>query len=136
MNDDQGLSWLLQRFADEIPGVVHTQTVSTDGIHLASSSGMNDVQQHQFAAITSGISSLTEGAGDAFGLVGAVRQVLEYHDGWILISRISTSANLAVIADKSADLGLVGYEMTLLAERAGDLLSPDLIAHLKNTLTF
>ncbi len=134
MSAETDLSWILEKFVDDVPSVLHTQTVSSDGIHLASSSGMNEVQQQQFAAVTSGLSSLTESSGETFGILPAVRQVLEFDGGWILISRISNSANLAVICSKSADLGLVGYEMAVLAERCGELLSPEVIARLKNML--
>ncbi|MGH1502578.1 MAG: roadblock/LC7 domain-containing protein [Acidimicrobiales bacterium] len=134
MTAEQDLSWILENFVKDVPGVVHTQTVSSDGIHLASSSGMTEVQQEQFAAVTSGLSSLNESAGETFGILPAIRQVLEFQTGWILVSRISASANLAVICDKSADLGLVGYEMAVLAERCGELLSPEVISRLKNML--
>jgi len=39
-----------------------------------------------------------------------------------------------VLADSSGELGLVGYEMAVLAERAGDLLTPTLIADLRQAL--
>ncbi|MDQ1423463.1 MAG: uncharacterized protein QOD72_961, partial [Acidimicrobiaceae bacterium] len=43
-------------------------------------------------------------------------------------------SSLGVVAAKSCDLGLVGYEMTLLVERVGAVLTPDLVAELKNSL--
>ena len=134
MKAAQDLNWILDRFVNDMPGVVHTQAVSTDGIHLASSTAMTEVQREQFAAIASGLASLTDGAGETFGLLPSVRQVLEFAHGWVLVSRISSTANLAVVCDPTADLGLVGYEMTLLSERTGELLSPELVAHLKNML--
>ena len=128
------LSWMLSRFAEETPGVRHVQTVSSDGFHLASSEGLSQVQAEQFAAVTSGLASLTDSAGEIFGLPAVVRQMIETADGWMLIARVSPRASLAVVADRGADLGLVGYEMTVLSERAGAMLSPDLIAELKNSL--
>ena len=129
------LSWMISTFVEETPGVVHAQTVSADGMDLAHSSSMNSVQADQFAAITSGMASLTESAAETFGILPVVRQVIETDLGWILTMRVSSRASLAVVADQSADLGLVGYEMTRLAEQAGEVLSPEVIAQLKNSLT-
>ena len=42
--------------------------------------------------------------------------------------------HLGVIADRSANLGTLAYEMTLFATRAGGALSPRLIAELKNAV--
>ncbi len=41
---------------------------------------------------------------------------------------------LGVVADRSANLGTVAYEMTLFASRAGGALTPRLIAELKNAV--
>jgi hypothetical protein len=41
---------------------------------------------------------------------------------------------VGVLADSTAELGLVGYEMAVLADRAGDLLTPALIADLRQVL--
>ena len=48
---------------------------------------------------------------------------------------ISQGSSLGVIAEKNCEIGLVAYEMTLMVERAGEVLTPDLVAELKNLLT-
>ena len=128
------ISFMLDRFANETPGVTHAQTVSADGMHLACSRAMTPTQADQFAAITSGLASLTDSAAETFGIMPVARQLIETASGWILVSRINARASLGVVCDKTTDLGLVGYEMTLLAERAGEVLSPDVIEQLKNSL--
>lgn len=128
------LNWLLDRFERETPGVRSVQTVSADGMHLACSSHMDRATADTFAAVTSGLTSLCESASDVFGMTPFIRQIIETGTGWILLSRVSSRASLAVIADADADLGLVGYEMTVLIEQAGDLLSPDLIESMRNSL--
>ena len=55
-------------------------------------------------------------------------------DGYLLITAISAGSVLGVIADRSANLGTVAYEMTLFATRAGAALTPTLIAELKNAV--
>ncbi len=128
------IDWMLTRFVDETPGVVCTQTVSADGMDLAHSAAMTQVQADQMGAIASGLASLTESAAETFDVLPVVRQVIEAAHGWILITRISTRASLMVLAEHDADLGLVGYEMSRLADQAGEVLSPEVINDLKNSL--
>ena len=52
----------------------------------------------------------------------------------LLITSISAGSVLGVIADRSANLGAVAYEMTLFASRAGGALTPRLIIELKNAV--
>ena len=129
------LKWMLDSFAEETPGVCHVQTVSADGMNLAHSSGLSSMQADQLAAVSSGLASLTDGAADVLGMASVKRQVIEAAGGWILISRISAAASLTVVARLDADLGLVGFEMSRLANRAGEVLSPELIDRLKNSLS-
>ncbi len=128
------LDFMLDRFVLETPGVTHAQTVSADGMHLAASNGVNATQADQFAAITSGLASLTDSAAETFGMNPVVRQVIETTHGWILVARINNRASLGVVCDSSVDLGLAGYEMSMLADRAGTMLSPEVIERLKNSL--
>ncbi len=128
------IDWMLNRFVEETPGVVCTQTVSADGMDLAHSDAMTQVQADQMGAIASGLASLTESAAETFGVLPVVRQVIEAETGWILITRISSRASLMVLAEHGADLGLVGYEMSRLADQAGEVLSPEVINELKNSL--
>jgi hypothetical protein len=37
---------------------------------------------------------------------------------------ISEGSMLAVLAERSCDMGMIGYEMTLLASRVGHMLTP------------
>ncbi len=47
---------------------------------------------------------------------------------------ISDGSCLAVVADAGCDIGLVGYEMAVLVERTGAVLTPELRAELSGTL--
>jgi predicted regulator of Ras-like GTPase activity (Roadblock/LC7/MglB family) len=53
-----------------------------------------------------------------------VQTVVEMQRGVLVIMAISNGASLAVLAASTCDLGLVAYEMTLLVERAGRVLTP------------
>ncbi len=132
--DLQRFHWLLQQFVANTAGALEATAVSSDGFLLASSSGPGLKNGEQLAAVTAGLVSLTRGASEMFAM-GDVEQVLiEMTHGHVFISTISDGSALAVLADKRADLGLVGYEMMLMVDRVGSVLSPEVLHHLKNTL--
>ncbi|HZA80753.1 MAG TPA: roadblock/LC7 domain-containing protein, partial [Actinomycetes bacterium] len=78
----------------------------------------------QLAAVTSGLLSLAQGVARSFA-AGSVRQtIVEMAGGYLFLTSISEGSMLAVFAERSCDMGMVGYEMTLLADRVGHLLDP------------
>jgi len=46
--------------------------------------------------------------------------------GYLFIMSVSDGSCLAVLASGTCDIGLVGYEMTVLVERVGLQLTPEL----------
>jgi hypothetical protein len=128
------LNWLVTSFVDRVPGVVDAVVVSADGLPLAMSPGIGRAGGDQLAAVASGLNSLTQGAARCFG-GGEVEQVIvELQAGYMLFMSISDGSALAVLASKSGDVGLVGYEMTMLTRRMGNVLSPALVAELQAAL--
>jgi hypothetical protein len=119
-------------FVQQVPGVAHAVVVSADGLLLVPSSGLPQDRADQLAAVTSGLVSLTQGAARCFEAGGVVQTVVEMERGIVLTMAISDGSSLAVLASPSCDIGLIGYEMTLLADRAGKLLTPELRAQLQN----
>jgi predicted regulator of Ras-like GTPase activity (Roadblock/LC7/MglB family) len=128
------LDFVLNRFVSDVDGVIFAQTVSADGMHLAASQGAGSAAHDTFAAIASGLASLTDSAVDLFGLGSMNRQIIEASNGWVLLSRVSVTASLGVVAERSADLGLIGYEMTRLSKQLGTALSPAVVDRLKGVL--
>jgi predicted regulator of Ras-like GTPase activity (Roadblock/LC7/MglB family) len=47
---------------------------------------------------------------------------------------VSDGSSLAVLASPDSDIGLVGYEMALLVDRTGDVLTPALRTELQGSL--
>ena len=119
----QDLSWLITNLAERVPDVAHAIVVSSDGLPLAISAGFPQEHADQLAAITSGLASLTQGASRVFEGGAVVQTVVEMYRGVLVVMAISNGASLAVLAT-STDLGLVAYEMTLLVERVGRVLTP------------
>ncbi|MEO7196046.1 MAG: roadblock/LC7 domain-containing protein [Pseudonocardiaceae bacterium] len=125
--------WLVDSFVQRVSGVAHAVVVSSDGLLLVSSSGLPRDRADQLAAVTSGLVSLTQGAARCFEAGGVVQTVVEMERGIVLTMAISDGSSLAVLASPSCDIGLIGYEMTLLVDRAGKLLTPELRAQLQAT---
>jgi uncharacterized protein len=118
------LNWLVTSFVERVPDVAHAVVVSADGLVLAVSEGFPQERADQLAAVTSGVTSLTQGAARLFEAGLVVQTVVEMQKGVLVIMAISNGSSLAVLAGSSCDLGLVAYEMTLLVERAGRALTP------------
>jgi predicted regulator of Ras-like GTPase activity (Roadblock/LC7/MglB family) len=60
--------------------------------------------------------------------------MVEMSTGFLFVASISDGSCLGVLSTKDADVGLVGYEMTLLVERFGSVLTPQVRAGLRSVL--
>jgi uncharacterized protein len=120
----QDLNWLVTNFVDRVPEVAHAVIVSADGLPLACSAGFPQDRADQLAAVTSGLASLTQGASRVFEGGTVVQTAVEMEAGVLVVMAVSNGASLAVLASSIADLGLVAYEMALLVERAGKMITP------------
>jgi predicted regulator of Ras-like GTPase activity (Roadblock/LC7/MglB family) len=126
--------WLVTNFAERVPGVAHAVVVSADGLLLTASARLPRDRADQLAAVASGMVSLTQGAARCFDGGGVVQTVVEMEHGIVLLMSISDGSCLAVLAAPTCDIGLIGYEMTLLVDRVGQLLTPELRAELQGSL--
>jgi predicted regulator of Ras-like GTPase activity (Roadblock/LC7/MglB family) len=130
-HDERDLNWILTNFAERIPGTRSALVVTTDGLVLALSELIERDTADQLAAITSGLASLTAGAARCFK-AGTVNQlIVEMEGGYLFVTAISDSSALAVMCDPDCDIGLIGYEMSLLVARIGQVLTPALRAELQ-----
>ncbi|RMH77698.1 MAG: roadblock/LC7 domain-containing protein [Actinomyces sp.] len=127
-------NWLVENFVENTPGVVDAVVVSADGLLVAMSRGIGRAGGDQLAAVTSGLTSMTGGAARCFG-GGDVEQILvELAAGYMLFMSIDDGSAFAVLARRDADVGMIGYEMTMLAKRMGKVLTPALVTELHNAL--
>lgn len=126
--------WLLDNFVKTVPGTRHTLVVSADGLLMAMSANLDRTSGDQMAAIVSGMSSLTRGAARQLG-TGAVRQsIVEMDKGFLFLMSVSNGSVLAVVAEETADVGLIGYEMAMLVTRTEQTLTPQLITEMRGHL--
>jgi len=129
-------NWLLDNFVKSVPGVRHTLVVSVDGLLMAMSDDLDRTSGDQMAAIVAGLSSLTRGAARQLRS-GDVRQsIVEMDTQFLFLMSISDGSVLAIVADATCDVGLVGYEMALLVSRSEATLTPQLVTEMRARLPF
>ena len=122
--DARNISWLVSSFVQRVPGVAHAIVVSSDGLPMAVSEGLDREAADRFAAVASGLFGLANGVAGPFG-GGAVHEIIiEMERAFLFVTGISDGSCLAVVAQAGCDVGLVGYEMAVLVERAGPVLTP------------
>ena len=134
MSQPSRFGWVVSNFVERVPGVAHAVVVSADGLLLTSSQGLPRDRADQLAAVASGLISLTQGAARCFEAGHVVQTVVEMERGFLLLMSISDGSCLGVLAAPNCDIGLIGYEMTLLVDRVGQLLTPELRAQLQGGL--
>jgi predicted regulator of Ras-like GTPase activity (Roadblock/LC7/MglB family) len=125
VSGEQDLNWLITAFTERVPSVANAAVVSSDGLPLASSHGLPTDRVDQLAAITSSLTSLVQGAARLFEGGPVAQTVVTMDRGLLLVMSISDGSSLAVLAAADCDLGLVVYEMALLAEQTGRVLTPE-----------
>jgi predicted regulator of Ras-like GTPase activity (Roadblock/LC7/MglB family) len=122
--DLRSMSWLLNSFGDEVPGVAHAVVVSVDGLLLAASDDLPIDRAEQLAAITAGLVSLTFGVARHFDGGQIQQTIVDMDAGSLILMSIGDGSSLAVLAARHCDVGQIGYEMALLVERVGKALVP------------
>jgi predicted regulator of Ras-like GTPase activity (Roadblock/LC7/MglB family) len=126
--DGGRLDWLLVEFVRDTTGVRSAVVVSVDGLRLATSPGLPDGLGDALAAAASGLSSLARGTARLLDAGPVTQTILEMGEGYLFVTAISHGAGLAVYADRQCDMGMVGYEMTMLAARVSHALTPGIRA--------
>lgn len=113
-NQVPDLAWLLSDLVQRVPHTRSTVLLSSDGLPKAVHGLDTDSAEH-LAAIASGLFSLARSTGAKFGRGTGVRQVVaELDDTALFVSAAGHGSVLAVLADRNADAGVLGYEMAQL----------------------
>lgn len=117
------LDWLVSSFARDVPGVSHAVLVSVDGLLIAASEHLPKERADQLAAVSSGLASLAAGAAALFEGGAVLQSVVEMTNGYLLLMRVGDGSQLATLAAPNCDIGQIGYEMAVLVERVGNVVS-------------
>jgi predicted regulator of Ras-like GTPase activity (Roadblock/LC7/MglB family) len=122
-NSSQGLDWLLNDLTRRLPGVDRAIVLSSDGLLIGKSSILLHEDAEHLAAVASGFQSLARGTGRHFGGGAVLQTVVEMDSLSFVVTAAGSGASLALLAEMTADLGMVAYEMNLLVTRVGAYLS-------------
>jgi predicted regulator of Ras-like GTPase activity (Roadblock/LC7/MglB family) len=122
----QDLNWLVGKFTARVADVAYAAVVSADGVPLALSIEIPQVFAEQLAAIIAGLASLMQGAARTFEAGQPVQALVEMEGGLMIVKAISDGSSLCVLAVPDCDTELLSYEISLLVEAVGEVLSPAL----------
>ena len=128
-------NWLIVNFVRNTDGVRDAVAVSSDGLLIAMSEGLDRAAADHLGALVSGLVSLGKSASRRYDFDGLKLIMIEMRRGFLLVSAIADGSCIGVLADSECDIGLIGYEIAVLADRAGTLLTPGLITELREGLS-
>jgi predicted regulator of Ras-like GTPase activity (Roadblock/LC7/MglB family) len=130
----RNFNWLLSNFVETTSGVTDAVAVSSDGLLMAMSSTLERAGAEQLAAIIAGMTSLAESTARCFALGGLDQVIVAMEEGYLFVASVSDGSSLGVVADRRCDVGAVGYQMQMLVQRVGAVLTPALVAQLKESV--
>ncbi len=133
-DEAQTFTWLVNNFVAEVPGVTHAIVVSSDGLLLTASSEVPVELAEQLAAVASGLQSLAQGGARLFDKGACEQTIVRMQRGHLFVMAISDGSCLAVLAAE-CDMKVVAYQMALLVEDAGHVLTPQLRSELRGAAT-
>jgi predicted regulator of Ras-like GTPase activity (Roadblock/LC7/MglB family) len=131
-DDATQFNWMLDSFVRDTAGVTDAVAVSSDGLLMAMSNTLDQAGADQVAAIISGFVSLGQGTTRCFDFEELSQIIVAMKKGYLFVTAMGTGGCLGVVATPGCDIGNVGYQMALLVERAGAMLTPELVTELKN----
>jgi predicted regulator of Ras-like GTPase activity (Roadblock/LC7/MglB family) len=131
----QDFGWLIKDFVDSTPGVTHALIVSSDGLTLIASDGLSVDQADSLSAMTSGLVSLGRSIASQVGDGDCGQILLRLTRGHYVFMRVSDLADLAVLVDAGANLGVVAGRMAQLVGSVGHVLTPQLRDDLRRQAT-
>lgn len=132
--DRHQFNWLLGNFVHQTDGVRDAVSVSSDGLLIAASDGLGRAEADQLGAIVSSLAGIARSASRRYDFDGLKLIMIEMRRGFLLVSVLDGGSCLGVVAGGDSDIGLVGYEISRLAERFGALLTPALISESRRNL--
>ena len=125
---------MLSKFVKQTPYVQGAVAVSSDGLLMAKSPTLDRAAAEPVAAIISGMTSLGQGAAAILEQDDLERIIVGMSLGVLVIAKVSDGSSIGVVARVGADIGAIGYQMTVLVERAGTMLTPALVAELQQQM--
>jgi len=121
--NESDLGWLLRGLVEHVPRTRSAVLLSADGLAIAAH-GLGPDPADQLSALASGLFSLARTAAVRFGGSDGVRQVVaEFDESLMFVSSAGFGSVLTVLADREADAGVLGYEMSQLVKSVRPFLA-------------
>jgi predicted regulator of Ras-like GTPase activity (Roadblock/LC7/MglB family) len=120
----RSLDWLVTDFTERVADVTHAVVVSSGGVPAAVSNDIPAGHAGQLCAIASGLAGLADGAARLSDGGMVIQALIEMEHGLMVVKAVSGGSSLAVLAAPECDMDLLAYEMTLLVEAVGDIVTP------------
>src|ERR1700730_14531716 len=127
-SDARNLNWLVSNFAEPRPDVDEATVGSSDLFLLALSDGLDRSSGDRLAAVSAGLLSIAKGGSTPIGGGRGPAGIVEMDSAMLFVMRVSDTSVLAATTARPCDVGLVGYEMAVLVEKAASALTPGLIS--------
>lgn len=128
------LNWLLGRLCESVPAIKQAVVVSSDGLALAKSEGVDRETAERLAAVSSGMIGLAYGSAGRFGAGPVSNVIVEMQRGWLFVTGIRDGSLICCLTEKEIDMGAVAFEMSIFVQRVGESLTPDVRQELKALL--
>lgn len=123
--------WLVTNFTERVPNVAHAVVISADGLLLTASDQLTIGRAEQLAAIAAGAVSLIQGAAECMDTGNVLRTVIQMEHGNMLMMSIRDGSCLVALAAEDCEIGQIAYEMTVLVDQVGEMLTPELRTELQ-----
>ncbi|MEE2046147.1 roadblock/LC7 domain-containing protein, partial [Nocardiopsis tropica] len=101
------IDWLLDELLDRAVGSRHAIVLSADGLLIGRSHDLVKEDAEHLSAVASAFQSLARGTGRHFGGGEVLQTVVEMESAYLFVTGAGRGACLAVLADESADVGLI-----------------------------
>lgn len=133
-NPADNLNWLLERLVGTVPGIKQAVVVSSDGLAMAKSEGVDRETAERLAAVSSGMIGLAYGSAGRFGAGPVSNVIVEMQNGWLFVTGIRDGSLICCLTEKDIDMGAIAFEMSIFVQRVGDSLTSDVRQELKALL--
>lgn len=126
-SDSDQFGWLLSRFTRATAGVVQTVAVSADGRLVAAADGMTHSDARRLAGFTTAMLNLAEAGGEACAAGAVEKVIVDLNQGYLFINAINPHCLLGIVAGGGTDLAELAYDITVLINQVGSVVTPELI---------
>lgn len=128
------LNWLIGRLCESVPAIKQAVVVSSDGMAMAKSEGVDRETAERLAAVSSGMIGLAYGSAGRFGAGPVSNVIVEMQRGWLFVTGIRDGSLICCLTEKDVDMGAIAFEMSIFVQRVGESLTADVRQELKALL--